>query len=82
MKRLPKGWREGHASDLACPHRDVSVCPLCAKRPEVMLVAGMHMWVPSPAERRQIEEACGPPCGASGCAKARGHGGDHWGPED
>ena len=54
--RLPEGWREGHGGDLACPHRDCSVCPACAARPEVLAVYGQHFWVPDPGERAELEE--------------------------
>lgn len=43
----PKGWREGHDSSLACPHRDCSVCPACAlANPEAQDCAGAHFWIP------------------------------------
>lgn len=54
MKRLPKGFTEGHQGDLACPHRDVSCCDECAKRPEIVEVSGVHYWIPDPAERAQL----------------------------
>jgi hypothetical protein len=49
--KIPKGWREGHGGDVACPHRDCSCCPECAKRPEVLHIYGQHFWVPDEAER-------------------------------
>jgi hypothetical protein len=53
--RLPKGFREGHSGDLACPHRDVSCCAVCAAaHPEIVEVYGQHFWVPSAAERTSI----------------------------
>jgi hypothetical protein len=59
-KRLPKGWREGHGGDLACQHRDCSVCPACAKeRPEAMPVYGQHFWIPDPAERAALSAQMG-----------------------
>ncbi len=60
MTRLPKGWREGHEGDLACPHRDCSVCPPCAaSRPEVVEVYGLHFWVSDAAEREALRAAQG-----------------------
>ena len=55
--RLPKGWREGHSGDVACPHRDCSCCPDCAKRPEVTAVYGQHFWDPTGEVRRALEAA-------------------------
>lgn len=59
--KLPKGWRTGHGGDVACPHRDCSCCPDCAKRAEVVSVYGQHFWVPSAMERlallKQMEAA-------------------------
>jgi hypothetical protein len=53
--RLPKGFRRGHTDNLACPHRDVTCCPVCAaKYPEIIEVYGQHFW-PDPAERAEIE---------------------------
>ncbi len=52
---LPKGWREGHGGDLACPHRDCSVCPACAAaHVECVEVYGQHFWVPNERERAEI----------------------------
>src|SRR6266511_260708 len=40
-EELPSGFREGHQGDLACPHRDCSVCPKCAAAyPEIVEVRG------------------------------------------
>jgi len=55
--RLPHGWREGHSGDVACPHRDCSCCPDCAKRPEVTAVYGQHFWDPTGEVRRTLEAA-------------------------
>lgn len=52
LRDVPKGWREGHGGDLACPHRDCSVCPSCAATtPEAVEVYGVHLWIPDPADR-------------------------------
>lgn len=51
MTTMPRGWREGHGGDVACPHRDCSVCRECARRAEVVEVYGQHFWIPDPAER-------------------------------
>lgn len=54
-KRLPRGWRRGHQDDLACPHRDVSVCPPCAAaHAEVVEVYGQHYWMPDAEERAAL----------------------------
>jgi hypothetical protein len=53
--RKPRGFREGHDGSLACPHRDVSVCPTCAaKHAEIVDVYGRHFWVADPVERKQL----------------------------
>lgn len=53
---LPKGFREGHTGDIACPHRDVSCCEECASsHPEIVDVAGQHFWVSNPVEREQLK---------------------------
>lgn len=57
--RLPKGFREGHTGSLACPHRDISCCPECAKHPGVVEVYGQHFWVPDKAERRALTDRMG-----------------------
>lgn len=55
--RLPRGFREDtHTGQLACPHRDVSVCVVCAKVVGVVEVYAQHFWVPDPAERAQLEK--------------------------
>lgn len=43
--KMPRGWKTGHGGDVACQHRDVSCCPECAKRPEVVAVYGQHFIV-------------------------------------
>lgn len=54
---MPSDWREGHDGSLACPHRDVSVCPSCAStHAEAVEVAGVHFWVGSAAERRLLRQ--------------------------
>lgn len=57
--KLPRGFREGHGGDLACPHRDCSCCTECATRPEVVEVFGQHFWVPEPAERATLRARVG-----------------------
>ncbi len=52
--RLPKGFREGHGGDLACSHRDMSVCPECARVTGVVEVYGQHFWIPDPVARRTL----------------------------
>lgn len=56
IRRPPKGWRTGHDGDLACPHRDVSVCADCARlHVEVIEIYGQHFWIASEAERAVLE---------------------------
>jgi hypothetical protein len=55
---LPAGWREGHEGDVACPHRDCSVCPDCSRREEVVEVYGRHFWIPAPLEREALRGRC------------------------
>jgi hypothetical protein len=52
-KPLPNGLRLGHDESVACKHRDLSVCPVCAAAfaPDLVDVYGQHFWVPDPAER-------------------------------
>jgi hypothetical protein len=51
----PRGFRIGHGGDLACPHRDVTCCDQCASaHPEIMDVAGVHMWITDAAERAEV----------------------------
>jgi len=53
--RLPRGFRRGHSDDLACPHRDVSCCPVCAEdNPEILEIYGQHFWMPDAAEREGL----------------------------
>lgn len=74
MTGLPRGWREHPTGALACPHRDVTCCPGCARsRVEVVEVFAQHFWIPDPAERaalvRQIGVKVNPePCGTHGVA--------------
>jgi hypothetical protein len=52
---LPAGFREGHAGDLACPHRDMTVCNMCQlEHPEIISIGGQGFWMPDPAERRDL----------------------------
>lgn len=55
--RIPRGFRTGHDDSLACPHRDLSVCPACvAKYTEIVDVYGRHFWVADPVERKQLAD--------------------------
>ena len=46
-KRLPKGFREDHRTgQVACPHRDLSVCKLCEKNGFLVEVGGQHFFAP------------------------------------
>ena len=47
MSTHPVTWRTNADGSLACPHRDLSVCPTCAEHPEVAEVVGAHYWDPS-----------------------------------
>jgi len=53
---LPRGFRQGFDGDIACPHRDLSVCPTCAleHQPEIVESFGRHYWVTDPAERTEL----------------------------
>ena len=52
---LPQGFREGHAGDLACPHRDVTCCVACqVAHPEVVIVGGQAFWIANHAERAEL----------------------------
>ena len=51
---LPQGFSEGHAGDLACPHRDVTCCAQCqVNYPEIAIFGGQAFWVADPAERTE-----------------------------
>lgn len=53
--KLPKGFREGHCGDIACPHRDVTCCAPCAgAHEEIVEVGGQHFWVKNDAERAEL----------------------------
>lgn len=50
LQRKPKGFREGFDFQLACPHRNMSVCDECvAKYENIVDNCGTHLWF-SPAE--------------------------------
>ena len=54
-RRMPRNFRKGHGGDLACKHRDLSVCPACeAAYPEVVNVYGQCFWVADEAEREAL----------------------------
>lgn len=45
--RLPKGYREDHRTgQVACPHRDLSVCKLCDQKDFIVEVHGVHFFAP------------------------------------
>ena len=53
VARKPKGFRGGFDEELACPHRDCSVCPECANRyANIIEVYGVDYaeWVETIAE--------------------------------
>ncbi len=56
MKRLPRPLRRGTQGEIACCHRDLSVCPACAAKyaPELVDVGGQHFWIPDAAEREAL----------------------------
>ena len=45
-KRLPKGFRRGTQEEIACKHRDLSVCPDCATADFLVEVYGVHYFAP------------------------------------
>lgn len=45
-KSLPRGWREDEDGQVACPHRDVSVCPGCADADFIVEVYGQFFFAP------------------------------------
>lgn len=60
-RKMPRGFREGHGGDLACPHRDVSCCRACAvAHPEIVEVYSQHFWVADPVEREALQRATDP----------------------
>ena len=51
---LPQGFREGHAGDIACPHRDLTTCGACqAEHAEIAILGGQAFWIANPAERAE-----------------------------
>ena len=55
VARKPKGFRQSFNEEMACAHRDVSVCPECAnKYANIVEVAGTHYWVRDYAEWREL----------------------------
>ena len=60
---LPAGFREGHAGDLACRHRDLTTCSACqAEHSEIWIFAGRAFWISNPdgncwRDRRRAEQA-------------------------
>lgn len=55
--RLPRYWKRLAADEVACPHRDLSVCPACTVvHPECVEVFGRFYWVPDARERELLED--------------------------
>jgi hypothetical protein len=55
QKRRPRGFREGHTGNLACPHRDVTCCPHCAAaHEEIVEIYGQHFWIADRVERMEM----------------------------
>ncbi len=51
VSRKPAGFTTGHSDDLACSHRDCSVCPTCeATYANIVEVSGEWYWVRDYAE--------------------------------
>ena len=51
---LPPNFREGHAGDIACPHRDLTTCSACqAEHAEIAILGGQAFWIANPAERAE-----------------------------
>jgi len=48
------GYRTNADGSLACPHRDLSCCPTCAKHLGVVEVMGAHYFVPDADEREAL----------------------------
>ncbi len=56
-KRKPAGFREGFAEELACSHRDMSVCDKCAnKYANIVECYGVHYWMRSESELAEYVE--------------------------
>lgn len=51
--RMPRGFRTNQSGgNIACPHRDVTCCPACAKAyVEIVEVYGQHFWMANQQER-------------------------------
>lgn len=46
-RRLPKGFREDHRTgQVACAHRDLTVCKLCETKDLLVEVGGQHFFAP------------------------------------
>ena len=52
----PKGWDEDRRTGLLrCPHRDLSVCPVCADTtPECCESMAGHYWMPTEEDRAEF----------------------------
>lgn len=47
-------FRTNADGSLVCQHRDLSCCPVCSDRPEIVDVYGHHYFVPDPVERAAL----------------------------
>lgn len=50
--RMPRGWRTGLEGEAVCPHRDLSVCRVCADdhADKVVNVFGNWYWAADAAD--------------------------------
>lgn len=45
FRPLPRGWFENRDESVACPHRDMFVCPSClASEPQAFELSGRTYW--------------------------------------
>ena len=59
-KRLPEGWKPISGGGVACPHRDLFVCPECQDtHVEVVNVYEEFFWVADVDERAELLEHLG-----------------------
>lgn len=56
----PAEWNTNADGSLACPHRDLSVCPSCATHPEVADVVGAHYHDPDGTIAADLAEVLAP----------------------
>ncbi len=58
MTRTPHGFGTQADGSLVCPHRDRSVCDLCARTyPEITQVSGASFWLADLRARRLLADA-------------------------